>query len=284
MSVWSSGICHPRNSSPQIAGTIHDDAVAADLGFRGGAVAGSIHLEQFSTVLRDAFGPAWFERGSLDLFFTHALTDQEPVEALLESDHDPRFATALMRTPEGTTVASGSATVGDPTSPSALSIRDRRPVDPGTLRIVRDLPLGEELPPVEVTPDAEGQFARVREGWCTSPLPWYDGPSLWGGPICSPLTLFRAMAGPVMAPVGRILGNVIGLYGAIEIRNLSGPVFVDARLLVTSRITDVSETPQTEVFWTDIEARPAGDQMASTLASITLMTRIVKASSPQYRD
>ena len=246
-------------------------------------MAGSIHLEQFSTALRDAFGPAWCERGSIDLYFTHALTDQEPVEALLQSDNDPQFATALMRTPEGITVATGSASVGDPTTPSALSTRNRRPVDPASLRIVRDLPVGEDLPPVEVNPDAEGQFARVREGWCTSPLPWYDGPSPWGGPICSPLTLFRAMAGPVMAPVGRILGNVIGLYGAIEIRNLSGPVFVDARLLITGRVTEVSQTPQTEVFWTDVEARPADNPMASPLASLTLMTRIVKASSPQYR-
>ena len=34
----------PRNLSADAAGSIHDDATAAGLGFRGGTVAGNIHM------------------------------------------------------------------------------------------------------------------------------------------------------------------------------------------------------------------------------------------------
>lgn len=35
------------NNASKVAGSIHDDATATKLGFRGGTVAGSIHLELF---------------------------------------------------------------------------------------------------------------------------------------------------------------------------------------------------------------------------------------------
>ena len=38
----------PKNSASHLgAGSIHDDATAQKLGFRGGTVAGSLHMEQF---------------------------------------------------------------------------------------------------------------------------------------------------------------------------------------------------------------------------------------------
>ena len=59
-------------------GSIHDDATATVLGFRGGTVAGSIHMDQFPPLLLEAFGQGWFETGSLSLYFRYATTDGEP--------------------------------------------------------------------------------------------------------------------------------------------------------------------------------------------------------------
>ena len=47
------------NASQQAKGSIHNDEVATKLGFRGGTVAGSIHLELFPPLLVEAFGPRW---------------------------------------------------------------------------------------------------------------------------------------------------------------------------------------------------------------------------------
>ena len=62
----------PRNLSINVRGSIHDDATAQKLGFRGGTVAGSIHMEQFPPVLVRAFGQRWFETGSLSYESGHA--------------------------------------------------------------------------------------------------------------------------------------------------------------------------------------------------------------------
>ena len=194
MSSISSGIRHPRNISPRSEGTIHDDTVAAGLGFRGGAIAGSIHLEQFSSILVQAFGNAWFERGTLSLFFAHALLDNEPVEATLDTGDAQlpvrnQQLVARMLTPDGTLVAEGTASAGDVDSPTALAAMDRRAADRSQLRMLRDVPVGMQLPAVRVSPAAQDQRDRVESGVMTSPLDWYTGASPWGGPVCSPLTL-----------------------------------------------------------------------------------------------
>ena len=46
----------PRNLAQMQKGSIHDDATATKLGFRGGTVAGSIHMEQFPPILLRALG------------------------------------------------------------------------------------------------------------------------------------------------------------------------------------------------------------------------------------
>lgn len=62
-------ICGPlrasRNSAIHIKGSIHDDSVATDLGFRGGTVAGSVHFDLFAPLLVHVLGPRWYERGTL---------------------------------------------------------------------------------------------------------------------------------------------------------------------------------------------------------------------------
>src|SRR5690348_13368579 len=122
----------PRNPSGHVQGSIHDDAAATALGFRGGTVAGSIHMDQFPPLLLEAFGPSWFETGCLSLYFRYATTDGEPVQAFLERPRgggadacapdvgQDTQVRAWMTTPEGDLVGEGTASVGRPAAPSAL--------------------------------------------------------------------------------------------------------------------------------------------------------------------
>ena len=50
----------PVNPGRDTTGNIHSDDDARELGFRGGLVAGSIHMEQFPPLLLRAFGDRWF--------------------------------------------------------------------------------------------------------------------------------------------------------------------------------------------------------------------------------
>jgi hypothetical protein len=221
------------------------------------------------------------------LYFKHPLVDREPVEAVLEvGDDQIPLANArvavVMETPDGVQVATGTATGGAVTSPSPVIDRDRRSVEPQQLRILADVEIGMQLPPVRVAPADGDQRERVASGLMTAPMEWYVGASPWGGPVCSPLTLSRMMTGDVWAPIGRILGDTIALYGALELRHHDGPVFLDEDYIVSGALTDVSETPQTEVFWCEMHMRRATDPEGEIVASLTAMARILKASSPLY--
>src|SRR3990172_585280 len=71
----------PRNLEGDDPRSIHNDEQARKLGFRGGTVAGSFHMEQFPPVLLRAFGERWFERGGLSCYFRNATMDRERVPA-----------------------------------------------------------------------------------------------------------------------------------------------------------------------------------------------------------
>lgn len=289
MGILTTGVKNPRNSSPRSHGTIHDDKVASNLGFRGGAIAGSIHLDQFGPVLVDAFGQQWFETGSLGLYFLHPLLDQEPVEGFVDvGNADTPLSNSRcdvrMTTPDNTAVAEGTASVGQVSNSSPVTSRDRRSMQPSDLRMLSNVHLGMELEPVVESPSQGDQRDRVTSGLMTSPMDWYVNDSPWGGAICSPLTISRLMTSKVMQPLERAIGKAVGLYGALELKHVNGPLFLDEDYVVSGVLTDVSETPKTEVFWCDMNARLAKDPDAGIVATFTVMTRLVKASSPLYQS
>ena len=126
------------------------------------------------------------------------------------------------------------------------------------------------------------QILRHSRGIMTSPLHWYVGDSPWGGPICSPLTSCRVRVAGMTETIEKECGEFVGLYGAIEIRHHNGPLMLDTEYTVTGRVLDVSDTPKTEVLWFTTEARIAGEPDSAPIASLTMMTRLLKNSSPLY--
>ena len=287
MTLITSGVCNPRNLSINSKGSIHDDATATELGFRAGTVAGDIHLEQFGGILISAFGQQWCETGSLSMYFMHATADAEPVEATLDvSEHATPLnnaqVAARMQTPEGITVAEGTASVGNTSVPTALYSRDRRGVDASTLKMLRHANPGRPLETITRRAPGNDQILRHSRGVMTSPLEWYVGDSPWGGPICSPLTSCRVLVAGMTETIEKECGEFVGLYGAIEIRHHNGPLMLDTEYTVTGRVLDVSDTPKTEVLWYTTEARIAGEPDSAPIASLTMMTRLLKNSSPLY--
>jgi hypothetical protein len=274
----------PRNRTAHVTGSIHDDATASKLGFRGGTVAGSVHMDQFTPLLLEAFGPAWFETGTLSLYFTFATTDGEPVQAFVE--RPPPGATdaqvrAWMTTPDGTVVAEGTASVGHPDQATALFSRDLRPVDPSELRMLSGLRPGDSLGDLQLSVSGADQRAILSEGGMTEPLDWYSGPSPWGGPIAPPSGIVQLLYRELLAKAQEAMGPHVGLFGAIEIRFRSGPVFTDQPYRVTGEVVTLAVSPKTEGLWYDSHAT-ADD--GTPVADMRMYARQLKASSPHYRD
>lgn len=280
--VISGLVRQPRNLAAHIVGSIHDDDTAAALGFRGGTVAGSVHLDQFPPLLVQAFGQRWFETGSLSLYFRHATTDGEAVQAFVErpptGTQDPQVR-AWMTTPTDELVAEGTAAVGSPHAPSALHERDLRPVDPAELRILKALKAGDVLGDFRAAVNGERQRSVIGQGAMTEPLDWYSGRSPWGGPIASPSGVVGLLYTQLLAETKEAMGDHVGLFGAIEIRFRAGPVFLDRDYRVTGEVAAVSQTPKTEVLWFD--SRALGDR-DEPVAEMRMMLRQMKQSSPLY--
>jgi hypothetical protein len=257
-------------------GSIHDDAKAAELGFARGPVSGLIHNEQFPRLALHAFGPEWFERGGYSFYYRHPAYDGDVVQAFMrvpDAITDTQVE-AWSELSDGTRVAEGTVSMGDPPAPSALRQRLARQPHGGEVRILARARPGVELP--EVTRRFSAADQRARRTTMTEPLDWYFGPSPWGGPIASSLAFYRLMR----APLEQHAEPGVQIDGAIEVRVLRGPVFVDRDYLLTSRILSVGATPRTEYLWFESELRdPAHGR--EIVATKLMMCRWMK-SGPLY--
>src|SRR5262245_30766036 len=269
----------PKNLAQNQRGSIHDDATATKLGFRGGTVAGSIHMEQFPPVLIRAFGQKWFETGSLSCYFRNATMHGEAVRPLAQlpaSVTDGAQVNVWMERDDGLQVLEGTASIGNPAEPSMLRRKLAEPREAGELRILEQMTAGQELAALPTRVELARERARLNA--LTEPLDWYTGPSPWGGPILNPGLLVHAMVAIQQRMPAR---RAVGLYGAIEIRHLVGPVFADHDYEVEGKVLALGVTPKTEYVWFETLMRePSGQQVAAMI----MMLRFMKASSPLWAE
>ena len=261
------------------AGSIHDDDTAAALGFRGGTVAGDVHMNQFPPVLVEIFGQVWFETGNLSLSFRNATIDRERVQVFAEPLAEGASQTRVwMEREDGLLVCSGTAGVGD-RSASHLRARDLRPCDPSELKILHRLSEGLSLGTYEVLATPDKQFERYDNNLISDPLPWYRNESPWGEPVAAPCTLIEYLWGYPMEGLKPYVGDSVGLFGAIELGHTHGPFLLNRRYRLESRVVCVGQSPQTEYVWYDTDAFDEANRLVATMR---MQSRAMKASSPEY--
>jgi hypothetical protein len=242
---------------------------------RGGTVAGSIHLEQFPPLLEHVFGPAWWRMGGLSLWFLTPTLHGEPVRCAAGLRVGDR-ADIWMETESGARVMEGSASLGpDPESALRRRLAEVKPA--ADLRMLGRAKPGDtgQATPVRVPAGDIDRHLPV----ITERLPEYETTDRFGGrvvPFNRLVDLFRA-AEPSMVEVQ---GPFVGLYGAIEVQFLSGPVLADRDYAVSGRILALGETPKTETIWYEAMLSNDGREVASFLH----MSRLLKASSPLWAE
>lgn len=268
----------PVNFSRGAVGSIHDDKTAQTLGFRGGTVAGNIHFEQYPPLMLARFGEGWRRRGGLSLYFLNATTDGEPVQAFVgptdEVAPGVRRAAVWMETPEGVRVSEGTAWVGggDPGSALRLRVANQRPAT--DLRILKGSKVGDTV--MDVPSRLDGLTSLRRLEGVTEPLPEYRDVALFGGQVAAPAVAIDALRA-VEDPLFRLGKDYVGMFGAIELEFLDGPVFTDRDYLADGQILALGESPKTEVAWYESTLREAAD--GRPVARMIMMSRLLKASS-----
>ncbi|HEY8572251.1 hypothetical protein [Phenylobacterium sp.] len=264
----------PVNVSRADKGSIHDDDTAQALGFRGGTVAANIHFEQFPPLLLKRFGPQWWRTGGLSLHFLSPTTHGEPVRAFVgpsEAGQLPR-ATAWMETAEGVPVCEGTAWAGgdDPNSALRQRLAGLRPA--ADLRMLAASKVGDEVHDVPSRLDSVRALARL-EG-ITEPLPEYRERKVAAPAVA--IDALRAVEGPLF----RSDAEAVGMFGAIELQFLDGPIRLDHDYLADGRVVGLSESPKTEIAWYESVLREAST--GRRVARLLMMSRLLKASSPLW--
>ena len=270
--AWVGEFRTPRNMAQEVKGSIHDDATASKLGFRGGTVAGSIHMDQFIPGLVALYGDAWFERGSISLYFTQATVDAEKVRATVEPG--PERARLTMHNEAGALICEGTAAVGpDAQSELARRFEAQTPAKPADLRILRDMRIGDERHDLAVRIEPE-VLAKALET-LTEPLPAYRDDRIL--PPSHLVRLAHITRPEVMRDSAR---PAVGLFGALEVEQLAGPLRAGVDYLARTKVLKFSESPKTENVWYDVvftEAKHGPD-----LGRVLYLLRLLKGSSPLW--
>jgi hypothetical protein len=267
--VWMGPLREPRNISADAKGSIHDDATAQRLGLNGGTVAGSIHMEQFPPLLIHVFGHGWQSRGGLSLRFRTPTTDREAVRCFARP-LSPGRAEVWMEKADGIRINEGTASLG-PDSNSTLRrlLAGLKPV--GALRILAKAQVGAEVAVVPALVTAE-RLARHLPG-VTEKLASYDEGAL---PPNLAIDALRAVE-PGLVPVD---GPFVGLYGAIELQMLDGPLFAGRTYMARGRILGFDVSPRTEGVW--YESVLSDPETGRDVASMIMQSRLMKDSSPLW--
>ena len=238
--------------------SIHDDAMAAKLGFRAGPIEGPTHFSQFVPLLAHLWGRAWFERGCLSAHYQNMVVEGESVRAFVEQPAPGATRTrAWAEKADGTPVLEASASLGE--GPTLLEERLAQLRPPGELLILADLRVGMTGRADErVRMDADQHMGALypfsllqKLERITEPSPWYHdaAASPWGRPII-PLEMVSVLAEYSNAQAGfPVKGPVVGLFADQQIRMVDGPLFVGEDYVARREIVALSQSKRTESYW-----------------------------------
>ena len=268
----------PINTAAHQKGGIHDDDTATDLGFRGGTVAGAIHMEQFPPLLLEMFGADFWQTGTLSMYFRSATVDREPVRCLTTEPKrvgNIRRTNVWMEKEDGTIVASGTASCGGHDEKSELrrKLESIRPIS--ELRILKNLKVGAQCEDQRCF--VENSFLDAQLGVITEPLSCYKTSNEFSGRVLPVTQVVRAFDPPEVALITEVEPPFVGLYGAIEIEFINGPVLAETEYKGSGEIVGLSDSPQTEILWRDsilMTDKP--------IARMLKMDRLMKNSSPLW--
>jgi hypothetical protein len=281
--VVTGPVRQPKNSAINAGtGSIHDQATARKLGFRGGTVAGSLHMEQFPPLLIECLGPRWLESGSMSLYFRYATTDGESVQASARRptnvDSDQQID-IWMDDPSGNRICDGTASVGAPDQDSALRKRLATVPEPKDLRILANVEVnktGPTVPTMLTQEDLDRRLAVI-----TEPLDAYEDSTIFGHKIMTPALQVQSMRPGEAALLPRDGNYGVGLFGAIELQAINGPAYVDYDYETFAKVLAVGETPKTEYYY--YESTLVDPKDGKTILSMIMMIRFMKASSKLWQ-
>ena len=269
--------------------SIHDDATAQKLGFKGGTIEGPTHFSQFAPLGYAVWGEAWFAHGCLSAHYRNPAFEGEAVRAYLRRPAEGAMQAEIwMLREDGTEILRGTASVRAAGGATALERRLAELTPLADPVILADVTVGQRTPRTPVRMDADQHMGELypfslneKLARITEPSPWYSGgASRWGRAVVpfemiSVLMQYSARQAPFPAR-----GPAVGLFADQEIRLLDGPVFVGQPYEIEREAVFLSGSRRTESLWVRSTLFEAGSDR--TVATMLLNLATLKDSYANY--
>lgn len=272
--------------------SIHDDATAQKLGFKGGTIEGPTHFSQFVPLCVSVWGARWLEQGCLSAHYRNACTDGDKVRAFIAQPRDGVTQTPIwMQREDGTEVLRGTASVGNQNPPSALEARlaELQPLEKPV--ILHDVKVGMRSSRIPVRMDMHQNMGALypfsladKLRVITEPSPWYAADGAQASPWKRPIIPFEMIsvlcAHAKGADAFRVRGPVVGLFADQEIRLHEGPLFVGEPYELDREVVFMSGSRRTESMWLRTRVHAPGSN--AVLATMLLNSACLKDSYANY--
>jgi hypothetical protein len=259
--------------------SIHDDATAQKLGFKGGTIEGPTHFSQFVPLCVAAWGARWLEHGCLSAHYRNPCFEGERVRAYIAKPAPNASHTSIwMQREDGTEILQGTASIGPVHPPTALDQRLTELRPPEQRVILRDVEVGMRSPRLTVRVDPDQHMGALypfsladKLQVITEGSPWYSAAGAATSPWRRAIIPFEMIsvllnhsAASVQFPVK---GPVVGLFADQEIRLLGGPLFVGEAYEIEREVVALSGSRRTESMWvrTHVFRRGTNDAVATML-------------------
>ena len=275
--------------------SIHDDATAQKLGFRGGTIEGPTHFSQFAPLCVSLWGDAWFETGCISAHYRNPSFEGEEVQALLaKPEPGQKQSTIQMVKRDGTEVLRGTASVGQDGSMTALDRRLNELKPLADTVILHDIKVGMMTKRQTVRMAFDQNMGELypfsladKLKVITEPSPFYraglDNP--WGRPIIpiemlSVLLQYRSRDDRLP-----IRGPAVGLFADQEIRLLRGPLFVAEDYQTERQVIALTGSRRTESLWLRTTVFAADDlPVAKMLLNLASLKDSYAPYSTEYKQ
>jgi hypothetical protein len=273
--------------------SIHDNATAQKLGFKGATIEGPTHFSQFAPLGFALWGDRWLSRGCISAHYRAPVYEGEEVKAFMRRPGAEDVQTEIwMLRANGDEILRGTAAVGPDFPPSALDERLKSLAPLSDPVILADVKVGMRSPRTPVRMDAEQHMGALypfslaqKLTRITEPSAFYSGADhAWRRPIVPLEMVSVLMQYSARENSFKTRGPAVGLFADQEIRLLDGPVLVGEPYDIERQVVALTGSRRTESVWvrSTLYARGTDHEVAAMLLNLATMKETYAAYAQEH--
>jgi hypothetical protein len=273
--------------------SIHDNATAQKLGFKGATIEGPTHFSQFAPLGFALWGDLWLRRGCISAHYRAPVYEGEEVKAFMRRAENNGVQTEIwMLRANGDEILRGTAAVGPDFPPSALDVRLNGVAPLRDPVILADVKVGMRSPRTPVRMSADQHMGALypfslaqKLTRITEPSAFYSGSDhVWGRPIV-PMEMVSVLMQYSARDNGfKTRGPAVGLFADQEIRLFDGPVLVGEPYDIERQVVALTGSRRTESMWvrSTLYARGTDRKVAAMLLNLATMKETYAAYAKEH--